>query len=420
MRKGILAAVLSLLACTGASFAQSGLLAPVVPPLATDAPPVISDGALSGTTLHGPRGWVGFDYLNWWITPGPIGVPLVTTGNPASPTAGAIGDPSTVVLFGNGGVNFGPLQGGRLSGGYWLDCDATCGVEASAFWLALQRNSFSASSDAAGNPLLALPFFTPGGAPGRTLISSPAIPQTGSVTVTTSTQLWGADINAVWNCYRDCTCSIDLLAGFRYYNLAETLELGANSAADPPATRIPFNADFFFTSRITTLTSGFDLFSTRNQFYGGQIGARAAWHDGRCSAEILGMLAMGGTERSLYANGAAITSTTTTFSQFTTAGVLRKSVTSTTSGATVGGFYTNPNNIGTFDNCGFSVVPQIELKLGYDLTSRLRATIGYDAMFWTNVERPGNQISNVQGAGPLSNGSNVWVQGFSVGLEYRW
>ena len=420
MRKAILASVLSLLACVGSGFAQDKLLPPVATPPVTVAQPVIADGTWSAGVSTAPRGWVAFDYLNWWISPGPIGVPLVTTGNPASPTGGAIGDPSTVVLFGNSNVNFGPLQGGRLSMGYWFDCEAKCGIEASAFLLATQRNTFIASSDAGGNPLLALPFFTPGGVAGRTLISSPAVPQTGSVLVGMSTSLWGADVNAVWNCYRDCACSIDLLAGFRYYNLHETLGLGANTAADPTATRIPFNADFFFTSKINTLASGFDYFSTRNQFFGGQIGARAAWHDGPCSAEILGMLAMGRTARSLYANGASISSTTTTISKFTTAGVRVSSITTATQTATVGGFYTNPNNIGTFDSCGFSVVPQVEFKLGYDVTRNLRVTIGYDAMYWTNVLRPGNQISNVIGAGPLNNGSNVWVNGFNAGLQYRW
>jgi Putative beta barrel porin-7 (BBP7) len=130
--------------------------------------------------------------------------------------------------------------------------------------------------------------------------------------------------------------------------------------------------------------------------------------------------AAGSPSITLNANGGSISTTTTTVATLNNAGKTVKSVTTTTTTPTVGGLYTNPNNIGTFDNCGFSVVPQLEFKLGYDLTNHLRATVGYDAMFWTNVLRPGNQISNFVGAGPLNNGSNVWVQGFNVGLEYRW
>src|ERR1019366_5918164 len=242
---------------------------------------------------------------------GPIGVPRVTTGNPASPNGGAIGDPGTVVLFGNSNVNFGPLLGGRLSTGYWFDCDAKCGIEASGFLLAKKHNTFRASSDVTGNPLLALPFQTPGGVERRTLISSPTIPQTGSVVITTTTRLWGTDFNGVWNVYRDCPCSIDVLAGFRYLDFEEPLEIDPSSTVAPAPTTVRGDG-FKIVTTITTQTSGFDHFSTRNQFYGGQVGARAGYHDGRYSAEILGMFSMGGTVQTLYTGGSSTSTTTKT------------------------------------------------------------------------------------------------------------
>jgi len=36
----------------------------------------------------------------------------------------------------------------------------------------------------------------------------------------------------------------------------------------------------------------------------------------------------------------------------------------------------------------FSVIPELGVTLGYDLTSRLRATAGYTFMYWSNVSRP--------------------------------
>src|SRR4051812_9585068 len=37
----------------------------------------------------------GVDYLVWWIKDGPAPHPLVTTGDPANPLAGTIGQPDT-------------------------------------------------------------------------------------------------------------------------------------------------------------------------------------------------------------------------------------------------------------------------------------------------------------------------------------
>ena len=37
-------------------------------------------------------------------------------------------------------------------------------------------------------------------------------------------------------------------------------------------------------------------------------------------------------------------------------------------------------------------MPEIGFTLGYDLTSRLKATVGYTLLYWSNVARPGDQI----------------------------
>ena len=406
-------------------FAQSGQLPPSDAPKIIEAQPTIFGDACCGcgSTCTVPRGWVGFDYLNWWITSGPIGVPLLTTGNPGSPNGGAIGDPGTHVLFGNSDINFGPLMGGRITAGYWFDCDATCGVEASGFLLAKQANSFSTSSDASGSPLLAVPFQSPAGVPSRDLISSPAVPQTGSVNGYATTQFWGADVDAVCNIYRSCCncCSIDLLGGFCYYNLDETLQLNGNSSS---TVTVPIfrNSDFTITRTTVTNTSGFNFFGTRDQFYGGEIGARRACQKGCWSAEILGKVAMGDTVQTLYSGGSTTTTVAQTITQSITSSgrVVRVTKIPPTTTTTSGGLFLNPNNIGNFENNSFSVIPSIGVKVGYDINCHLRATIGYDALFWDNVERPGNQINSLIGQGPSNNLSSVWVQGFNVGAEFRW
>ena len=107
-------------------------------------------------------------------------------------------------------------------------------------------------------------------------------------------------------------------------------------------------------------------------------------------------------------------------------------------GSFAGGIYALPTNSGRRFANEFSVIPALELKVGYQLTQRLRATLGYDFMYWNQVVRPGNQIDHsinptqsvpfgttggvlVGPAVPaaLFNRTDFWAQGVSFGLELR-
>jgi hypothetical protein len=82
------------------------------------------------------------------------------------------------------------------------------------------------------------------------------------------------------------------------------------------------------------------------------------------------------------------------------------------------------------------VIPEARLQVGYDVTRRLRATVGYDFLYVSDVLRPGNQIdanvnanqSGLFGTGtiqspalpaPLLQRSDYWAQGITFGLEFR-
>ncbi len=79
------------------------------------------------------------------------------------------------------------------------------------------------------------------------------------------------------------------------------------------------------------------------------------------------------------------------------------------------------------------MVPEISLNLGYNITPRLRALVGYTFLYWTNVGRPGDQIDLLLNPsqfppGTLSgaprpafnyNDSDFWAQGLNFGAEYR-
>jgi hypothetical protein len=95
-------------------------------------------------------------------------------------------------------------------------------------------------------------------------------------------------------------------------------------------------------------------------------------------------------------------------------------------------------NIGSFDRNKFSVVPEATFNVGYMVTPTLRAYVGYNFLYWTNVIRPGDQIdrvidlsfvpnspTNVPASGllrpqPTFRQSDLVVQGVQFGMELRW
>ena len=162
-----------------------------------------------------------------------------------------------------------------------------------------------------------------------------------------------------------------------------------------------------------------DSFSTRNQFYGGQIGARFGFRADRLSLDLAAKVALGSTHQVVDIQGSSLYSGTGF---------------ALPPGVDSGGVYTQPSNIGRTSANTFTVSPQVSLKIGLDLTSRLRATVGYDFLYWSSVVRPGNQIDHnlnptqFPGAAfsgsPLPaaqfNRSDFLAHGVSFGLEFRY
>jgi hypothetical protein len=99
------------------------------------------------------------------------------------------------------------------------------------------------------------------------------------------------------------------------------------------------------------------------------------------------------------------------------------------------GVFAQPANEGQFSQVHFAVVPEVQLKLGYNITPSVLATVGYDFLFDSNVIRPTDQINRnipkgqtfLQGGDIVSTTSpaklfrttSFFAQGISVGLEFR-
>src|SRR5262249_46354477 len=140
--------------------------------------------------------------------------------------AGAIGQPGTQVLLGHNSLRFPAFSGARLTLGGWLDDDQRVAVEGIGFILQRHGNTFSAASDSAGNPPLYFPIFSGiAGAERGIPIADPLRAFSGDVLVSSSLQLWGAEVNARCSLYRTAGLEFSLLAGFRYADLNEGLHI---------------------------------------------------------------------------------------------------------------------------------------------------------------------------------------------------
>ena len=150
-------------------------------------------------TACGPRPcfWLRAEYLYWSVEDAAL-PPLVTV-NPTGALP-VIGIPGTVVAYGGTGNDFSYQSGGRFTLGFGLPC--TCnqlGIEATYFFLAERTTSATFSS--LGVPSIGRPFinqnpffggengfFGTGFADAELVALLGAV--TGSVNVSTSTELW--------------------------------------------------------------------------------------------------------------------------------------------------------------------------------------------------------------------------------------
>jgi hypothetical protein len=346
-------------------------------------------GQTLGERAINPRFYARAEYLLWWTKGYHLPV-LVTTGSPTTPenVRGALGQPDTVVLYGGNSTNIGPQSGGRFTAAYSLDPCGCCALEGSYFFLGRKNDNFVA--DSSQFPVLARPFFNINtGMPDRELTATPGIVPgdlfmlRGSIKVNNFSDLQGAELNVRRLLCDDCKYSLSGFAGFRFLDLHEALNITENvvSAAAVPGFTI-------FTPGNQIIVS--DTFNTRNRFYGGQIGVDGEYRSGRWFLGGRAQVALGVTNETVDISG---------FQSVTTLAGQRTTFT--------GGLLALPSNIGSFTVNRFSVVPQVGLKVGYNLTDNLRVFAGYEFMYWSNVLRPGDQVDTNLNVSQIPNFNTV-------------
>lgn len=363
-----------------------------------DIPPVVPVYAYS-------RFWLKADALYWWTKSSPLPVPLVTTGG-----AGVIGQGGTV-LIGNQDIELPGRPGGRFTLGFSPDPESSWGLEATYLFLGNANVGQGVSSDGSNqSAVLAFPFFNPTAVPVNSTLPVPredasyiALPGSfaGRAGVNLNSFFQGAEANLVYNLSNSPAWRFDMLGGFRWVNVQEVLTFTTDS---PSTNGVP---PFYYHTA--------DQFSAQNNFYGGQLGARASFDNARLFFNGTAKLALGGTVETVRANGYTVAD----------------------SFSAAGAYLTQPSNIGTQSQGRFAVVPEADLNFGIRLSPWASFTVGYSFLYVSSVARPGDQIDRVinptQSPAILGTGSvpnparpalsvhdtDFWVQGLNFGFDLR-
>lgn len=383
------------------------------------------------------RFYGGAEYLIWWVKDASLPIPLVSGGPVATTHHGLLGIPASngadsTVLY---GAPHSPAQGGndtqrfqnfsgmRLTLGYSFGDEHRFGLEASGFALQQQSAGYAAHGDAKGYPVIGIPVnnsipYTIGTMTVRqgedslpfALPNDPSRSRgsgiiTGAVDIVNKLQLWGAELNGVVSLYRKPSWELSGIIGFRFVELSESLNLTAQIKG----------LSGFYTGQSGVVVDGF---STKNQFFGGTLGLRESYSSGRLSVDVTARVSLGVNHQIQNIAGGF---TSINFSAPFASGTE--------------GIFAQPANEGRTSSDRFAVVPEAQIKIGYALTPRLRATLAYDFLYYSNVMRPGDQINRsipkgqtfnqadpvVSTTSPsrLSKTADFFAHGVSVGMELR-
>jgi hypothetical protein len=310
-----------------------------------------------------------------------------------------------------------------VQGGIWVDPYQTFALEGHYYALVSTSTTFSQSSTFSDGTLddaiLARPFFN--NAPGvdqqeSLLVAFPdlvvgpgplLVDVDGTIEVQEYSRIQSAGGGGRYSIGpHNGLVHLFILGGYRFFQISEGLTISSSSSPGTDPFPIPFPPG---TIQV------FDRFDTQNTFNGGEVGLGAEMGLSRFSLIVDSRLALGNMHQTLDIDGR----------------------TSAVAGPYIasyeGGLLAQPTNIGNYSRNQFSLIPSLDLKLGFQVLPVVRLTVGYNLTFVTNVLRPGEQIdTNVNTTqiaglplvGPPSpaatlDNSTIWLQGWTAGLDMR-
>jgi hypothetical protein len=189
---------------------------------------------------------------------------------------------------------------------------------------------------------------------------------------------------------QDAPRDLSLLAGVRFMQLDERFAISSESTATG------------------NLVNRSDSVHTLASFFGAQIGGRGVRRWGRLSLFGVAKIGFGATSNLVTMSGQ-----TNAFSFGSPDPSL------------------SPANIQRNYLYDFSVIPELQARLSYDVRPGWRLSAGYDFLYWTRVLRPGNQLDTSLDSGsstaaltapfstsPVDRHSNFWLHGWNIAIEW--
>jgi hypothetical protein len=435
---------------------QGGIVGLSQPAPVADGPGYLPPETLAGCN-SGPVFYADADYLLYrfrtFSIPTtaqtiPVGLIAVTINNTTT-TPGAVPPtttqsstnflPVSIVNnagFGNGRIDFSSQNGGRLALGFWVDKEQTWGLEARGELVERGVDPFAAVSGFAPNPLVINTGLTQTqtlilttGAVGQTVTTSTPIvlirQAQASLVGSAANSFYSGELNAKGVFLRVGCVDFGGLVGFRYLRYEE--ELGINTVAtlvkpagfpdttgtvvDPLSQNVSFNT----TNKVRAW----------NQFYGAQTGLEIDMKFGSFFLDVRGTLGLGDMHQVADVGGA------------TTIMNNDPAHPSPASSVIPGGLLAGPTDLGQHSRDRFSYLPEVNAKVGCQLTSWFRVWVGYDGLLIghaagasqstvtnslnTSISVAGSS-TNVNIAQPAFRFSDrdVWVQGATFGCELRY
>lgn len=358
-------------------------------------------------------GWLTIEYLLWWTKDDKI--PPLVTGN-QNPTGlnPILGQPGTNVILGPE-ISFQGNSGFRLTAGVCLDPEEQVGFELSRFGLQRERHNFAATSNQYAN--LGYAYLDENNQE-QAFAAGQIGNFQGGVSALSRCVLWSAEGNMVrgWN-RNPGNFRFQTLMGIRYLDLEETLDLYLVRSA-LPGSHVSFRGTSY-NAPAGNFTA--DAFRTRNQFWGGQVGARGEYRLGELILSFQGKIALGCNQELVNIMGASF--------------LLQPGVNPQ---PTPGGFFAQTSNSGRDSNEVFTVIPEVSAAIGYQVTPVFHVSLGYNLLYWVEAVRPGQQIDRVVDtrqvpvAGnfnplatptsprPLFENDSFWVQGMTIGFNFKY
>jgi hypothetical protein len=362
--------------------------------------------------------WMRAEYLHTWVQdsqPLPALVSRSPSGT-AREAAGVLGAPGTDVLYGDqafGGEANGVRGTFGLRLGHYFDRLADWEFEATLMWLGSTERPEGFSVDSVDEPVLARPFLdTSSGLQNAALIGYPGVVD-GILSVDASSEVNSASLLMRRIVHWDDCLRLDLLAGYRYFNYSERLDMDQalfvyeGSPVEQP-----------------TEVYGNDRLGIDNRFDGCELGLVARYQRDAWQCELLGKLALGQVRQTRSAAGFTI-------------------IDPGDSGQPVveyaHGLLAAPDRSGRFSRGDVAVLPELNLTVRRYITPEFLLSFGYTLIFLNDAIRLGDHVDPRIDAGdldpriplarapgaidaaasaPENRATGLCIQGFHLGLEW--